>query len=116
MKRGRAKAAAAAPAIQRLHPIALHTTSASKDSESKSAFSSGSHSALLSAKDVSVTGATINAICVCALMAVQVCVSVKKQKDIRDWLEARKCEGSKPTKRILVLSGPSGERLESLYV
>ena len=116
MKRDRAKAAAAAPAVQRLHPITLHTTSASKDSESKSAFSSGSHSALLSAKDVSVTGATIKAIRVCAHMAVQVCVSVKKQKDIRDWLEARKCEGSKPTKRILVLSGPSGERLESLYV
>ena len=39
----------------------------------------------------------------------QVCVSAKKQKDIKEWLEARKMEGSSLTKRILVLSGPSGE-------
>jgi hypothetical protein len=56
MKRVRPKAAAAAPAVQRLNPVALRTTSATRDSQASSAFSSGSHSTLLSAKDVSIIG------------------------------------------------------------
>ena len=59
MKRARSKAAAAAPAVQRLNPVALHTTSAAKDSQASSAFSSGSHSTLLSAKDVSAIGTRV---------------------------------------------------------
>ena len=109
MKRSRAKATAAAPSGQRLNPVALRTTSAAKDSEAKASFSSGSHSASMSAKDVRIDNARARSIAPMPHCMAQVCVSAKKQKDIKEWLEARKMEGSSPTKRILVLSGPSGE-------
>jgi hypothetical protein len=54
MKRARSKATAAAPAVQRLNPVALRVTSATRDSQAMSSFSSGSHSSPLSAKDVRV--------------------------------------------------------------
>ncbi len=57
MKRARSKAAAAAPAAQRLNPVALRVTSAARDSQALSSFSSGSHSSPLSAKDVRAVAA-----------------------------------------------------------
>jgi hypothetical protein len=105
MKRARSKAATSTSA-PRLIPVALQTTSAAQDSSASGSFSSRvPTSALFSAKDVSILSAFF---ITKTQWILQLCVSAKKQKDIRDWIEARRLEGTQPTKRILILSGPSG--------